>query len=266
MKISATILLKGTPRHIEAVIQALVSLDEVLIYDNGADNQTLNTCKTFSNVRIIKGEFFGFGKTHNLASNLASNDWILSIDSDEVATPELIKEIQNLSLHDKTVYSIPRRNLYRDHWVKGCGWWPDKAFRLYNKKFTQFSSAQVHESVETKNLNVTSLKSCLNHYSYDSVSDFLKKMQSYSDLFAEEWKGKKKSSPCKAALHAGFAFFKSYILKWGIRDGYSGFLISAYNGHTAFYKYMKLYEMNLSMRLCPDEKANLSRSLEDAQK
>lgn len=247
MKISATILLKGTPNHLKAVIQALSGLDEVLIYDNGAEETALNICKTFSNVRIVKGNFFGFGKTHNIASNHATNDWILSIDSDEEATLELIQEIQNLSLDNHTVYSIPRRNFYQGHWVRGCGWWPDKALRLYNKKITQFSNVKVHESIETKQLNVASLKACLNHYSYDSVSNFLTKMQSYSDLFAEEWKGKKKSSPCKAALHAGFAFFKSYVLKGGIRDGYSGFLISAYNGHTAFYKYMKLYEINLSM-------------------
>lgn len=245
MKISATILLKGTPKHLEAVIQALRGLNEVLIYDNGAEEPALAVCKSFPNVRIVKGDFFGFGKTHNLASELATNDWILSIDSDEVASPELIEEIRNLSLDDNTVYSIPRRNLYRGHWVRGCGWWPDKAFRLYNRKITQFSNAKVHESIETKDLKVVSLKAYLNHYSYDSVSDFLTKMQSYSNLFAEEWKGRKKSSPCKAALHAGFAFFKSYILKGGIRDGYSGFLISAYNGHTAFYKYMKLYEINL---------------------
>lgn len=248
MKISATILLKGTPNHLEAVIQALRGLDEVLIYDNGADKAALVVCKKFPNARIVKGDFFGFGKTHNLASELAANDWILSIDSDEVASTELIEEIRNLSLDDRTVYSVPRRNFYRGHWVRGCGWWPDKAFRLYNKKTTQFSNAKVHESIETKDLKIVSLRACLNHYSYDSVSDFLTKMQSYSNLFAEEWKGRKKSSPCKAALHAGFAFFKSYILKGGIRDGYSGFLISAYNGHTAFYKYMKLYEINKNFK------------------
>lgn len=266
MKISATILLKGAPSHLEAVIQALRGLDEVLIYENGAEETALTICKTFPNVRVVSGVFFGFGATHNLASELAVNDWILSIDSDEVATPELMEEIRNLLLDDRTVYSIPRRNFYRGHWVRGCGWWPDKALRLYNKKTTQFSNAKVHESIETKDLHVVPLKACLNHYSYDSISDFLTKMQSYSNLFAEEWKGRKKSSPCKAALHAGFAFFKSYILKGGIRDGYSGFLISAYNGHTAFYKYMKLYEINLSMRLCPEEKANLERSPEIAQK
>ncbi len=87
-------------------------------------------------------------------------------------------------------------------------------------------------------------KSPLVHYSYESISDFLQKMQSYSTLFAKQNCGKKSSSPFKAITHGFFAFFKSYIIKRGILGGYEGFVISAYNGHTAFYKYLKLYEAN----------------------
>ena len=75
-------------------------------------------------------------------------------------------------------------------------------------------------------------------------------MQFYSDLFAQQNKGKKKSSVSKAILHGAGAFFKSYILKKGFLGGYEGFIISAYNGHTAFYKYMKLYELNKRLRKC----------------
>ena len=138
MKISATILLKGAPKHLETVIQALQGLDEVLIYDNGAHEAALAVCHAFPNIRVVKGEFFGFGKTHNIASELASNNWILSIDSDEVVSEELQDEIKSLSLDDCTVYSIPRRNFYKGHWVRGCGWWPDKAQRLNNKQIKQF--------------------------------------------------------------------------------------------------------------------------------
>lgn len=245
MKISATVLLKGAPLHLQAVIESLQAMDEVLIYNNGADPVALDVCSKYANVNMVEGNFFGFGPTHNIASSLAKNDWILSIDSDEVASPALIDEIQSLDLDSKTVYSIPRRNLYNGQWIHGCGWWPDHAYRLYNKTKTQFSGVLVHESINIKGLQVKTLSNPLLHYSYDSVSDFLTKMQVYSDLFAKEWSGKKKSSPCKAALHGFFAFFKSYILKGGIRDGYAGYLISSYNGHTAFYKYLKLYELNL---------------------
>lgn len=266
MKISATILLNGSPKRIQQVVKALEPLDEVLIYNNGASEEVLASCRPFPNVRIASGPFTGFGPTHNKASSLARNDWILSIDSDEVPTAELVEEIQNTALDPKRVYSIPRRNFYRGKWIRGCGWWPDQALRLYNKQHTQFSDAQVHEKVETKGMSVINLKNCLQHYSYDTISDFLSKMQSYSALFAKEWAGKKNSNPCKAALHGFFAFFKSYFIKWGIRDGYEGFLISAYNGHTAFYKYLKLYETNLSNLRCPDEKASFATSREETQK
>jgi hypothetical protein len=69
-------------------------------------------------------------------------------------------------------------------------------------------------------------------------------MQSYSTLFAKQNQGKKKSSFTKALAHGWFAFFKSYILKRGFLGGYEGYVISAYNGHTAYYKYLKLLEAN----------------------
>ena len=245
MKISVTILLNGSPPYINQIVKALRGFDEVLIYDNKASEESLFTCRLYPNVTIISGPFIGFGPMHNQASDRAKNEWILSLDSDEIPSSALIEEIQKTPLDPNCVYSIPRRNFYNGKWIRGNGWWPDYALRLYNKRYTQFSNAQVHESLETKKMHVITLKNCLEHYSYHSISDFLTKMQAYSSLFAKEWKGKKRSSPCKAALHGFFAFFKSYILKLGIRDGYEGFLISAYNGHTAFYKYLKLYEANL---------------------
>ena len=54
----------------------------------------LEIAAEFPNVKIHHEEFKGFGPLHNEATALASNDWILSIDSDEVLTPELIREIK----------------------------------------------------------------------------------------------------------------------------------------------------------------------------
>ena len=73
-------------------------------------------------------------------------------------------------------------------------------------------------------------------------------MQHYSTLFAEQNKGKKKSSLFHAIFHGFFAFFKSYILKTGIFLGAQGFIISLYNGHTAYYKYLKLAEINKKIK------------------
>lgn len=244
--ISVTVLTKNSKKYLPEVLSALQRFPEVLIYDTGSEDETLEIARKFPNVTIHHGKLDGFGHTHNVASSLAKHDWILSIDSDEVVTPELEREILDLKLDEGSVYSFPRHNEYNGKFIKWCGWYPDVQTRIYNRKVTKFTDARVHESIITKGLKNVELSGPLRHYSYGNLSDFLNKMQFYSTLFAQQNVGKKSSSPCKAVLHAKWAFFKSYILKRGIFGGYEGYVISKYNADTAFYKYLKLYEANLA--------------------
>jgi glycosyltransferase involved in cell wall biosynthesis len=242
--ISVTVLTKNSQKYLQKVLEALASFDEVLLYDNGSTDNTLKIAASFPNVVVKTGKFLGFGPTHNQASDLSKNDWILSIDSDEIVTKEMAKEIGSLALDPRSVYSFPRHNFYNGKFIKWCGWHPDRQIRLYNKKYTRFTEVQVHEAIIADGMKHVHLKSPLQHYSYDSHAEFLTKMQSYSDLFAKQNCGKRKGSPCKAVLHGLAAFMKAYFLKRGFLGGYEGFVISIYNGNTAFYKYLKLYEAN----------------------
>lgn len=242
--ISVTILTKNSQKYLTQVLDSLRAFDEVLIFDNGSTDDTLEIARGYPNVRIVEGSFEGFGPTHNKASNLAKYDWILSIDSDEIVTSEMVEEISRITLQDHAVYSFPRHNYFNGKWIQWCGWYPDRQYRLYNRTITRFSDAQVHEAILVEGMSPISLKGPLIHYSYDTIADFLSKMQSYSTLFAEQNRHKKTSSPIKAILHGLFAFIKSYVIKRGFMGGYEGFVISTYNGHTAFYKYLKLYEVN----------------------
>ncbi len=242
--ISVTILTKNSEKYLKEVLSALKIFPEVLVYDTGSKDRTCDIASCFPNVRIVKHPFIGFGPTHNSASHLATHDWILSIDSDEVVTPELINEMIHLLCQMGSVYSIPRHNEYRGRWIKWCGWHPDRQVRLYNRKETAFTPALVHEAIITTNMKVVKLLAPLRHYSYQNISEFLIKMESYSSLFAEQNKGKKTSSLCRAILHGVFSFFKSYVIKQGFLGGREGFEISVYNANTAFYKYLKLAEAN----------------------
>lgn len=246
--LSITILTKNSERHIHKVLISLQSFDEVVLYDTGSQDRTLDIARQFKNVVIYFGEFIGFGPTHNMASSLARNDWIISIDSDEVLSPALREEIQSLLLNRGQVYSFPRHNEYGGKWIRTCGWYPDRVIRMYNRLDTHFNDAQVHESIILQNVTEICLSSPLLHYSYDQVSDFLDKMQSYSSLFALQNQGKKSSSFGKAIAHGVFAFLKSFFLKKGFLQGQEGFEISIYNANTAFYKYMKLAEANRALR------------------
>lgn len=244
--ISVTIIVKNGQRRLRQVLESLKHFDEVLLYDTGSTDETLKICADFSNVTIHLAVFNGFGPAHHAAATLAKHDWILSVDADEVLSDELAKEILSLSLNPSTVYFLPFHNFFNGKHIKWCGWYPETHCRLFNRKITQFSEALVHEGVLTKDLQQVILKHPVLHYPYDSISDFLKKMERYSTLFAEQNLNKRKSSPFIAFYHGLGAFLKSYLIKRGFLGGYEGFLISVYNGHTAFYKYLKLYQANVA--------------------
>jgi glycosyltransferase involved in cell wall biosynthesis len=242
--ISVTILTKDAEKYLEMVLESVQDFEEVVILDTGSQDRTIEIAQKFPNVVIHKHAFIGFGSSHNLLSNLAKNDWIFSIDADEIVSKELKNEILSLQLDENSVYSFSRHNYFRGKLIKGCGWYPDRQIRLYNRTVTRFSDAQVHESIVVGPLQHVKLKGAVKHYPYASISEFLAKMQSYSTLFAKQYQGKRKSSIWHAIGHGIFAFFKAYIIKRGFLLGQEGFIISRYNGHTAYYKYLKLDEAN----------------------
>lgn len=244
LNISVTVLTKNSEKYLKEVLDSLKDFDEVLIIDSGSSDNTLQIASDYPNTRCHVTDFPGFGPQHNRAVDMAKHDWILSIDSDEVVTSELVQEFKSETLEEGTVYSFPRKNFYNGRWIRWCGWHPDVQYRLFHRRKTRFTDAQVHEAVMTAGMKIRQLSSPIVHYSYASTAEFLQKMQHYSDLFAKDFQGKRKSSLFKAISHGFFAFFKSYILKRGFLGGAEGFIISVYNGNTAFYKYLKLMEKN----------------------
>jgi len=239
--ISVTILVKDSERYIRRVLESLCSFDEVVVVDTGSSDHTIEIASSFPNVSLYERPFQGFGPTHNLASSLARYDWILSIDSDEIMTRELVDEIHALDLDSDYIYSFWRKNFYRGRHIRGCGWYPDRVDRLYNRKRTAFSEALVHESIVQKGVTSVPLTSFVLHYPYDSIRAFLQKMDTYTGLYAEQ-NISRKSSLCKAVGHALFAFMRSYIFQRGFLLGSEGLEISWFNMNCAFYKYAKLAE------------------------
>jgi glycosyltransferase involved in cell wall biosynthesis len=244
--ISATVLTKDSRRHLRAVLAALAWCDEVLILDTGSQDDTLAIAAEFANVVIhrLAGPFPGFGPAHRRAAELARHDWILSIDSDEVVSDALAAEIRALALDPRTVYALPFHNYFNGRLITTCGWHREFHERLFNRTVTDFSDRAVHEKVATAGLRVRRLAQPVRHYSYESLDDFLRKMQAYAALFAAQNHGRKPAGPFRAWSHGAWAFFKSYVLQRGFSQGPEGFVISTYQAHTAVWKYLKLAEAN----------------------
>ena len=248
--ISVTILTKNSSVHLAECLGALETFAEVVIVDNGSTDDTIAIASGFKNVTVYEHPFIGFGPLKNIAIDKASNDWILSVDSDEIVTPELADEILGLNLNSTTIYAIRRDNYYHRRLIRGCGWQNDQVQRLFYSKSTRYDEKAVHEGlIMNETLKTEQLQGRLKHYPYDNASQLLQKLQHYSTLWAEENQGTKKASPFKAVLYGMITFFKCYVLKKGWVDGYAGLLISISNANGVFYKYIKLYEADRQNRM-----------------
>ncbi len=92
-------------------------------FDTGSTDSTLAVAATFPNVRLhqLTGSFPGFGVTRQAAIKLARNDWIFSVDSDEIVSPQLADEITGLRLDRDCVYVVPFENFYNGKHITTCG-------------------------------------------------------------------------------------------------------------------------------------------------
>ncbi|WP_310438995.1 glycosyltransferase family 2 protein [Sulfuricurvum sp.] len=248
MNVSAVMIVKNGARTIRRSLESLSEFDDVIVYDNGSSDGTQAIAAEFPNVRLIEGEFDGFGTTKNRAASYALHDWVLIIDSDEVVDAELLLALQSESLDPKAIYIVNFLAYYKEIPIRYCGWNNQKIRRLYNKSVTRFNDNFVHENIIDDGMKKLPIAGNMKHYSYMSISDFIVKLDRYSTLFATDNVGKKSSSPAKAFFNGLYSFFRTYILKRGFLDGYAGLIIAFSHMATNFYKYIKLYEMNLEQK------------------
>lgn len=246
-QISVIIIVKNAEQTLLECLNSLKDFDEIILLNNESSDNTLNIAnefkKDFANLHIYHSAFIGFGALKNLTLSYAKNDWILSIDADEVLENECIKELKNLELQEDNIIALSRKNLYKGEWIKACGWWPDYVMRVFNKTHTSFNENLVHESlILHKDSKKIKLQNGLRHFAFEDIDSLLDKLQKYSKLWALQ-NLHKESSVCKALLRGIWTFFRNYVLKKGIFYGYKGFIISTCNGLGAFFKYMKLYEL-----------------------
>jgi len=245
MNVSAVMIVKNGARTICKTLESLREFEDVVVYDNGSTDGTLEIARDYPNVHLIEGNFDGFGTTKNRAASFAKHDWVLIIDSDEVVGEGLLHALQTKVLDSHTIYIVNFLAYYKEIQIKYSGWNNQKIRRLYNKSVTRFNDNAVHENIIDEGMKKEPIEGNMKHYSYMSISDFIIKLDRYSTLFANDNVGKKSSSPAKAFFNGLYSFFRTYILKRGFLDGYAGLIIAFSHFATNFYKYIKLYELNL---------------------
>ena len=246
-KISVIIITLNEEKIIEKCLSKLKFADEIIVVDSGSIDKTVDICEEFgAKVFYNKFEVYGLQKQYAVAKT--NNDWIFSLDADEILTDELINEIQ-------TIFSQKKIN-YNGFYMQGNHVFMNKIFkyghdnhhfylRLFNKKFGNFNSNAVHESVSVEG-NLHKLKYTFLHYSYDSIEVYIKKLNNYTNLLSKmNYEKGKKYSVFGIIFKSIFEFIKKYFIHLNFLNGKEGFIWSYYSAIYTFTKCVKTNERYL---------------------
>ena len=218
---------------------------QIVVVDTNSSDRTLDIAKSYGAVIAQPQDWPGFGPQKNRALDLATGEWVLSLDADERLTPALKSEIVT-AIHDSAhvdCFAIPRLSWYCGRFIRHSGWNPDYVDRLFKRGSARFSDDLVHERLLPSG-QVAKLENPMLHYSFMNYSQVLQKIDRYSTASAEQAFAKgKTSTPLKAVLHGVWSFFRTYFLQAGFLDGPQGFTLAMSNAQGTYYRYIKLWHL-----------------------
>lgn len=241
--LSAVIITKNEAGHIARCLESISWVDEIIVLDSGSEDDTVAISHQYTD-KVYQTDWPGFGIQKQRAVNKAGGDWILSIDADEVVSPELRLEIENaLRQEHYKGYEIPRLSSYCGRQMRHGGWWPDHVLRLFRRECGRFTDSVVHERIIVQG-QIGQLTTPLLHDAFVNLDEVLYKVNSYSTLGAALlYQRGVRSSLSKAILKGFWTFIRTYVLKAAILDGRQGLMLSISNAEGAYYKYLKLLEL-----------------------
>ncbi|SNX29225.1 Glycosyltransferase involved in cell wall bisynthesis [Polynucleobacter meluiroseus] len=224
---------------------------QIVVVDTASNDGTLEIAKNYGALISQPADWPGFGPQKNRALDLATGDWILSLDADERLTPALRSEILTAMHHSAGVdcFAIPRLSWFCGRFMRHSGWTPDYVERLFRRGTARFSDDLVHERL-IPNGQVAKLTNSLLHYSFMNAAQVTAKMERYSTDSAKQafLKGKK-ASILAPITHGTWAFIRTYILRAGFLDGPQGLSLAFANAQGSYYRYTKLRKLNQTAEL-----------------
>ncbi len=245
MRLSVVVITRNEQLNIEPCLRSVEFADELVVVDNTSSDQTADLARQLGAMVAVTPDWPGFGPQKNRALDLATGDWVLSLDADERVTPELRQEILTVitSADAADCYSIPRSSWFCGRFIRHSGWTPDYVDRLFKRGSARFSDDLVHERLVHRGQSQP-LKNALLHYSHRSFSDVLTKIDRYSTASAQQaWGRGKRSSVWGAVGHGLWAFVRTYVFKAGFLDGGHGLALAIANAEGSYYRHIKLWQL-----------------------
>ncbi|MFA6533093.1 MAG: glycosyltransferase family 2 protein [Patescibacteria group bacterium] len=247
--ISTIIVAKDNPPYLLESIDSVKKISEEIIIGNlGIDEKLLkklknnplikivNINKSVPYVELIREEMKSYAK----------NDYILFLDPDEILPESLTANLK--LLYKKYDYiSFPRKNIIFNKWIQHSRWWPDYQTRLF-KKPNAIWQANIHSQPKLTGNGLKlepDEKNAIIHNNYQSISQYIEKMNRYSKSQANEnYKNSTNLTISDAIKMSISEFISRFYAEKGYEDGMHGFVLATLQMFYPFLVLIYLWELN----------------------
>jgi glycosyltransferase involved in cell wall biosynthesis len=244
-RLSVIVLTLNEERNIGRCLGSVRWADEIVVIDSYSTDRTTGIAREHGAL-ILEHEYDSDLRQRSRGFERATGEWLLVLDADEEVPGPLAAEIREaVGRGDDTEgYFLARLVSFEGRWIRHGGWYPGHAMRLFRKESVVVEDAAVHGGYTVKGPKGY-LSNPLHHYSYDSISHYLRKMNDYTSLQVTNLL---RSRP---GYVPGFGkilfsplshFIRNYVTRKGYRDGMQGFLLAALDSVYALALYAKLWE------------------------
>jgi len=271
MLLSVVLATFNEEENIAGCLESVQNLaGEIIVVDGGSADKTVEIAKKYNAKVIITDNPPIFHINKQKAVEMATGEWILQLDADEVISDKLANEIKTktrLSGDERSEdsrinksgfwtsqnddnqvvgYYLKRKNYFLGKWLHKGGQYPDPVIRLFQRGKGKFPCQSVHEQIAIDG-KVETLKNDLLHYTAPTLARYLANNDRYAILTAKEFKDNNLPVNILTAVNYLFVkpiytFFLLYFRHKGILDGYQGFLFAFFSGllfAKAYIKYLK---------------------------
>ena len=246
---SVNLIVRNGEKTLTSALESVkdISDDIIVVIDSESSDSSEEIARKFTPHVFIR-KFDDFSSQRNFAVSKSRHDWIFSLDADEQLSQGLKSELSKFSQKeypDSSAFYIPRENIIFDKSIRHTNWDPDGIVRFFDKNKGVWQG-KIHEVWKTSE-RVGRFQIPIIHHNYDTVEEFITRLNAYTTSEAEELYSRGVSfSWIRLLWDVKYDFFRRYIWHAGFLDGLHGYYLSWLMAFYHLTVHIKLWQKNHS--------------------
>lgn len=236
-RLSVAIIAKNEAERLPACLASVREIaDDIVLVDTLSSDTTAEIARA-AGARVTSAPFEGFGPTKQKAVELATGDWVLSIDADERLTPELADAIRRAIASPDAAdgYQLRWNPIFLGRSMRFGSLQREWVTKLVRRGRGRFTPARIHEQLVVDG-RLDRLSGNLDHDTCRSLSDYARKLEWYASLRASDLRERGVQYHWWDALRLPVNFVWDAVFRLGVLDGVPGLIYAAGSAYHSWRK------------------------------